>query len=640
MSAIAGILFFDNVPVESGLIEKLTTAMKSRGPDEQTHWVQGSVALGHCMLRTTPESLEEHQPLMSQDKSLVLVWDGRLDNREELQRELKSAGIIPRDNSDAELVLQSYEAWGEECPQKLLGDFVFALWDARLGKLFCVRDHMGARPFYYTSNDRFFAFASEDESLLTLPGVSHNPNKERIAYFLVPEFQGFDYTHSWLEDVWALRPATAITVRKDRNLIKNTYWELLPAEETQYASDRECQEAFLEVFGEAVRCRMRAIGNVSAMMSGGLDSASIVAMAKRLKPESSNKRFHTYSAISDQLDKSIESQCIQCLIDGLGHEAHLLSVPSFSGMIGVRDLIDVAWTKPHPVDNSILLPALMCLAASRDGHRVLLHGGSGDITTDVPNNYMIYPLLARQWRLAWAECLGASHNNTYLYGASPYWLLLKSIGSVYLPNIFKKLVRRHRQNGKSRSTINQSLIRRDFAIEIGLPARMQPEENMSRRVQQTIQQIHRKAIFSLHGIATGLAGYERVAGRYGVELRDPWGDRRVVEFFFRLPLKYKVRKGWTKYLVRTSLESDLSPKVSWRLDKEHLGWNFVCRLMDETDELVSRTMSSGLFGIESYVDTDKLRKRYDEYQKTKDDASRNQVYEAMIIKLWLERVSC
>ncbi len=91
MSGIAGIIHFDGKPVEPGLIEKMTRAMAHRGPDGINHWVKGSVALGQCMLRTTPESLEEHQPLTNEDESLVLVMDGRVDNWEELRKELLGA---------------------------------------------------------------------------------------------------------------------------------------------------------------------------------------------------------------------------------------------------------------------------------------------------------------------------------------------------------------------------------------------------------------------------------------------------------------------------------------------------------------------------------------------------------------------
>ncbi len=105
MSGIAGIIHFDGKPVEPGLIEKMTSAMAHRGPDGINHWVKGSVALGQCMLRTTPESLEEHQPLTNEDESLVLVMDGRVDNWEELRQGVAGARRVLRNRADAELVL-------------------------------------------------------------------------------------------------------------------------------------------------------------------------------------------------------------------------------------------------------------------------------------------------------------------------------------------------------------------------------------------------------------------------------------------------------------------------------------------------------------------------------------------------------
>src|SRR5450759_202276 len=107
MSGIAGIIRFDGGLVEHGLIEKMTAAMPYRGPDGINHWVRGSIALGQCMLRTTPESLEETQPLTNEDESLVLVMDGRVDNWEELRRELLGRGAVLRNRSDAELVLRA-----------------------------------------------------------------------------------------------------------------------------------------------------------------------------------------------------------------------------------------------------------------------------------------------------------------------------------------------------------------------------------------------------------------------------------------------------------------------------------------------------------------------------------------------------
>lgn len=122
VSGIAGIIHFDGKPVEPGLIQKMTSVMAHRGRDGINHWVKGSVALGQCMPRTTPESLEEHQPLTNEDESLVLVMDGRVDNWEELRKELLSRGVRLGSGTDAELVLRAYEIWLDATPYHIYGE--------------------------------------------------------------------------------------------------------------------------------------------------------------------------------------------------------------------------------------------------------------------------------------------------------------------------------------------------------------------------------------------------------------------------------------------------------------------------------------------------------------------------------------
>lgn len=641
MSGIAGIIHFDGAPVEPGQIESMTAAMKRRGPDEQTHWAQGSVALGHCMLRTTPESIGEHQPLPSQDRSLVLVWDGRLDNRADLRRNLLATGAILRNNSDAELALQSYAAWGEEFPKHLLGDFACAVWDARRNRLFCARDHLGARPIYFTHNDRFLGFASEEEALLELPGVSACPNEEQIAGVLVPALQSFENPHSFLQDVRGLSPGQRMVVFPNGSRRIDTYWQPTAGEESSFSSDQECEEAFLAVFGDAVRARMRVIGQPAAMMSGGMDSASIAAMARRLLPDMCDKRLHTYSAIADAPANCVESQCILSLTNDLGSDAHYVSVPSFNGMASVEDLIDVAWSEPHPLDNSILLPATMCLAASRRNDRVMLHGCSGDLTMYSPIYYATHLLRAKQWQEAWQECKDASRNNTYLRGSSPTSILRRNAETAYAPGVLEPLkspVRRLlRRTPLARSAINPCLARK-LLVEERLRGQMAEERRHS---SDTHQQAHARLLASLsRGPVLGLAGYERVAGRYGVELRDPWSDRRVVEFFLRLPLKYKVRQGWTKYVARTAFKADLGENVRTRLGKEHLGWQFTARLMEETGDFVTQLLENDLDKAAAYVDVKTVRNRLHRYrQRPESGPDRQFIFEIATLVGWIRGLS-
>jgi asparagine synthase (glutamine-hydrolysing) len=382
---------------------------------------------------------------------------------------------------------------------------------------------------------------------------------------------------------------------------------------------------------------MRSSGHVAAMMSGGLDSASIAAMAKRLLPEMPGKEFHTYSAISDHPETCVESQCIQKLTADLGDKAHFVSVPSFAGMVNVEDLIDVGWSKAHPVDNSILLPAMMCLAASRNGHRVMLHGMAGDLATYVPIRYIAYLMLAGQWRQAWEECRNASRNFTYLRGTSPVVIWLLNIWTACAPGDLKLCLRRLRERGAG-GPLAGSLIDRGFAGRLMLVERMREKERRMVRSSTGVQPTHIRALWTPPGIPGGLEGYDRVAGRYGVELRDPWADKRVVEFFLRLPLRYKVREGWTKYLVRTGFAPDLAPQIRWRTGKEHLGWHFICRLMDETHGFVSQNMGESFEVAGRYTDIKAVRARYAGYCTSKGSDERQDLHDTMTLMLWTRRL--
>ena len=163
--------------------------MPNRGPDGIGHWSSGPLALGHCMLRTTPESAQETQPLVDTERGLVLVMDGRVDNRDELHDRLKPR--FPRHGTpDSSYVAEAYLRWGNDCPRHLLGDFAFAVWDLKLHRLFCARDIMGGCSFAYVLNKQLFAFASESEALLGLPGVSTAPTKTGL--------RAFSFVRTWL----------------------------------------------------------------------------------------------------------------------------------------------------------------------------------------------------------------------------------------------------------------------------------------------------------------------------------------------------------------------------------------------------------------------------------------------------------
>ena len=284
MSGIAGIVRFDGGPTEPALVERMTAAMSFRGPDGIRHRVEGAVALGHCLLRTTPESLDEAQPLASDDGRVLLVLDGRVADPVELRRELEGRGVRLRDRSDAELVLRAYELWGPDCLRRFDGDFAFFAWDARSRTALCARDRMGNRPFHYHWRDGVFAFASDLRALHALPWVKRELNEGFLAEALADEWLSREETF-WTGIV-RLVAAHRMVVGANGSTPER-YWS--PDLEAPLPARKESDlaEAYLVILTEEVRRASRSHAPVAIEVSGGLDSSALFSLAARLEAKGS-----------------------------------------------------------------------------------------------------------------------------------------------------------------------------------------------------------------------------------------------------------------------------------------------------------------------------------------------------------------
>ena len=627
MSGIAGIIRFNDTPVEPGLVNKMTSSMSYRGPDGIHHLVKGSVAMGHCMLHTTPESLSESQPLTNQDQSLVLVMDGRLDNRQDLIREIRQQSIPLRSNTDAELVLCAYQLWGKDCPCHLLGAFAFAIWDARLGKLFCARDHIGVKPFYYFNGEDFFAFASDEDAFFDLHGVSNQPYPVYIAQMLVPLFANPDLNLSWFKDIVKLSAGHAMCVELSGQKSSWAYWQLEPMQESQFSSDDECEEAFRSVFSEAIRCRLRTVGNPALMLSGGIDSASIAGRARQILHEFPNLHLQTFSVVSDDALRCDETLNIQSITKGFERHTHCISIPSFKGALSDEDFLEAAWKYPHPVHNSILIPALMYLAAARSGCRVMYDGIDADIVVSSSDSYISSLLRSKGWRQAWMESKMAGINHTYLKQHSPLTILSKSVWAVYAPKHVKLLKQKIWNPGRT-SSFKDSLISQDFATNIRLEQRISDHLlSAQQRIAQESEQERLIRILFQQGVPWSMEGFDQVAARYGIEPRHPWSDKRVIEFYLRLPQRQKVRNGWTKWLVRKAAAFGLDTHVCWHSGKNHLGMQLVRRLMKNNREHVLEAIKTTECVLGDYVDMEQLHTQLGLYKKGIDHMEPYQLYQ-------------
>jgi len=242
-------------------------------------WIEGEVGFGHTMLRTTWESEREHQPF-SLDGQVWITADARVDDRENLVEKLASKGQeVVSAAPDAELILRAYYAWGEHCVEYLLGDFAFAIWDRHLRRVFCARDHLGIRPFYYFQSGKTFVFSNTLNCVRRHPDVSSKLSDLAVADFLLFALNQ-DSATTTFSDIQRVAPAHSLTVSKDR-CVSRRYWSMPIDEPVYYRRNSDYVDQFSELLRLAIRDRTRTPW-MGVLMSGGLDSSALAATACQL----------------------------------------------------------------------------------------------------------------------------------------------------------------------------------------------------------------------------------------------------------------------------------------------------------------------------------------------------------------------
>lgn len=566
MSGICGIVRLDGGKVESAEIAALTAALERRGPEGTRQWLGGSAGLGHTLLATTPEALVEVLPLTDKESGCTITADARLDNREELLPALSLNGES-RVIGDGELILHAYLRWGDDCPKHLLGDFAFAIWDERSESLFAARDHMGMRQLiYHHQAGSRFVFATEAEAVLADPAVPRKVSEGRVADFL-EDLEGFDLTSTFFEQVYRLPPAHRLRVAKD-GLSLRRYWRLEPGPALELPSDEAYAHAFLDKFIEAVRCRLRSPGPVGAMLSGGVDSGAMVAVASNLLQELGAGPLPVFSAVGPDPGSCIETRSIQASAAVPGISSTFVNYANLDAY--ADDLMRLTRDSAEPFDAHMVLIRAVYLAAHRTGLKVVLDGVAGDVTL-TSGNCVAEWLRRGRVRRAWRE---AASEQRFLGDRRPVWLTLARAAWVaFAPLKVRRLRRRLIRQGPH-SWRGGICIDRDFALRSRIDERRRNFWRHTRIVNE-VGRAQRALAVSHPNLVTGRERYDRVAGELGMEPRDPFMDVRLIQFCLSLPTPKLRTEGWPKLVLRRAMSGRLPESVIWRPGKEHLGPRFI-----------------------------------------------------------------
>lgn len=551
MCGIAGIIQLPAAGYGRDQLQKMTLSLAHRGPDGEGDWQNpdGSVLLGHRRLSVIDLSEDGQQPMLYLGR-YTIVHNGELYNYVELKEALQQKGYVFRTKTDTEVIVAAYDCWQEECLQQFDGMFAFAIWDEKKRELFAARDRFGEKPFYYYYDQQRFLFASEMKALWAA-GIEKTPNQKMLFNFIT-----IGYTdnparpeESFFEHIFKLPAASCLKFSYIyfQYTVKN-YWDIDPEAEDPDITDEEAAEEFIALFQTAVQRRLRSDVAVGTSLSGGLDSSSIVAMLQALK--SGNRPQHCFTAVFDGFEKN-EAAFAAEVARQYDLQQHLVS---FSEKELLQDWDKLCYQQEEPIGSaSIYAQYKVYERARQEGITVLLDGQGADETMAGYSSYYKWywqelfrkRKLYRSNELRFAKERGIRESFDYRNMIAAYF---PSFASVVLERQY--LVK----------AISQEDLTKDFVRLQSKEAYYTPPEYFN---------LNGVLYFNtcIHGLEELLRYADRNSMAHGCEVRLPFLSHELVEFIFTLPSKFKIRQGWSKWLLRKTMDPLLPAVITWRTDK-------------------------------------------------------------------------
>jgi asparagine synthase (glutamine-hydrolysing) len=634
MSGICGVINLDGAPVEPRVLKEMARAAAHRGPDGVRYHTEGAVGLAHLALNITPESAREHQPLASERGDLVLVADARIDNREELVRTLWGGNHLPDEGpTDAELILETYRRWGEECPSHLIGDFAFAVWDARRGRLFAARDAMAMRALYYRVEPRRVLFGTEVKQILAAPGVPARLFEPAVGAYLAGCFGPLEW--SFYEGIAQLPPAHALLVDESGRHRTWRYWDIDPEYRIEYADEEQYVEHFWEVFSEAVRCRLRSARPAGIFLSGGVDSGSAASTAGWLLRQGGRyvpPDFRAYCWAFDELP--------QC------DERHISSVITrYYGLPATEVSADEAWPlKDYPAhgpdrDEPFIgtYQALIerTLAAARtEGMGLMLSGDRGDLM--VGDVVVDHPGLLRagQLRTLWGELRAHGRwHNTSLRRIAMSQLLKPLLLNTWPRGTERALSMRRKLRGSKPSSPYPDWVHPEFAQRVGLTEIVKEGEPRP-AMNDHARQMRHELVFAFQHMR-GVVWSERTQARFGIGFADPWSDRRLAEFVLATPQWRIQQVRERKRIARQAMRGVMPEEARRKAGKIYPSPMYERAVREQARDTILDLLTASRAGANGYLDEGTIRNHYEAF--IRGEPRRPCFWEALTLEMWLRR---
>lgn len=528
-------------------------SLQHRGPDGERIWISnnGSVGLGHRRLAIIDLSEQASQPMhYGLADRYTIVHNGEIYNYPELRKELEQHGFSFRSQSDTEVIVAAYAHWEDECVEHFDGMFAFAIWDEEEKELFAARDRFGEKPFFYHLANDEFLFSSEMKALWA-GGVQRSVNLKMLFNFITIGYVDNPERpeETFYENIFKLSPASRLYYTQESgDLVIEKYWDIDTDVENSSITNAQAIEQFKYLFTNSIKRRLRSDVAVGCSLSGGLDSSSITAVISQCNKQAGP--LNSFTAIFPGFERD-EQVFASKVANQFQLQQHQLEITA-------DDLI-LNWDsfmhhQEEPVSSaSAFIQYKVFELAKKQNIKVLLDGqGADEILAGYHKYYKWYwQELFQQRRLIRSGEIPASRKIgvTERFG-------FKNVMASLFPDLAAVILERQYLF----NALNHEHLHKDFI-------HLQSKE--AYYTTPELGTLNGVLYFNtcIHGLQELLRYADRNSMAHGREIRLPFLSHELVTFVFSLPPNFKIREGWTKWLLRQSMQQKLPAEIAWRKDK-------------------------------------------------------------------------
>lgn len=633
MCGIVGKVHFDpQHPVDPRQIRVMADSVRHRGPDDDGIWTDRNIGLGHRRLSIIDLSASGRNPMCNEDETVWIVFNGEIYNFQELRPGLEAAGHKFRSRTDTEVILHLYEELGPMCVKELRGMFAFAIWDGRAQRLLLARDRMGVKPLHYALTPSGLLFGSEIKAVLSTGEIDREPDLQSLHQFLL--WQCIPSPRTGFRGVRKLPPASILTWQPGEEICIQKYWALDSVrnhheydlrEPTPFPKASALSEQVRNLVQESTRIRLHADVPVGLFLSGGIDSACVLAATR--KELSGNIRTFSVTFAEPKYDESRYARLL----------AHAFATEHYEFRVtpNVMELLPkMAALFDEPFADESAIPTFYLAKLTSEHVKVALSGDGGDEAFGGYQRYLALKALGWLSKVPGASHLSAlrkllpyssTSRSKLRYGKELLSLVSRAPEQQYRAMFLGMLDEQRWMAGYTdsfRESIQANADDENFLQGWALPS--MPDDLSRAMASDTLGYIP-----ECLNVKVDMASMA-----CGLEVRSPFLDYKLVEFCARVPSALKIRTTDQKYILKRAFKDELPPAIL-NCEKTGFGMPLGEWLRHDLRALTHDTLLSPSSCISTLFQPEEIRRMLDEHSARK----RNwqvQLWRLLVLESWMK----